>query len=93
MFSSGRAEAQLRGILSMPDYTRIAYACRLGYSASPPGAHRHDMLGMVLADLAPGVMQEDIVQGGPMHVHAANPHPGPLDQAGHQRLTVLGEDD
>jgi nitroreductase len=39
VFSDGRAEGQLRRILSVPGHLKIAYACRLGYPAARPGRY------------------------------------------------------
>jgi nitroreductase len=38
--SSGeQVERRLRRILSIPDHMKIAFACRLGYAAEPPGRY------------------------------------------------------
>jgi len=39
VFSSERVEDELRTILSIPAYMNIAFACRLGYPAQPPGRY------------------------------------------------------
>ena len=47
--------------------------------AGPRGQY---VLGVLVADLAPGVVQEHVIKGGPVHVHGADPHPGALDEPG-----------
>jgi len=39
VFSGEPVENELRRILSIPDHMRIAFACRLGYPAQPPGRY------------------------------------------------------
>jgi hypothetical protein len=37
--STEPVENELRGILSIPGHMKIAFACRLGYPAEPPGRY------------------------------------------------------
>ena len=39
VFSAGHVQDQLRGILSIPDHLKIAFACRIGYPAVTPGRY------------------------------------------------------
>jgi nitroreductase len=39
VFSAGRVEDELRRILSIPEHLKIAFACRIGYPAAPPGRY------------------------------------------------------
>lgn len=39
VFSDQHVEDELRRILSIPQYMKIAFACRLGYPSVPPGRY------------------------------------------------------
>jgi nitroreductase len=39
VFSAPHVETELRGILSIPDYLGVAFACRLGYPSVEPGPY------------------------------------------------------
>lgn len=39
VFSAGHVEDELRRILSIPKHLKIAFACRIGYPAAPPGRY------------------------------------------------------
>lgn len=39
VFSAGHVEDELRRILSIPEHLKIAFACRIGYPAAPPGRY------------------------------------------------------
>ncbi len=39
VFSAGGVEAELRRILSIPEHLKIAFACRIGHPAAPPGRY------------------------------------------------------
>jgi len=56
-----------------------------------PYSHGHRVLGMILSDLAPSEVQEDIVEGWAVDVDVAHGHAGDLDEPSDLGLTVLGD--